>query len=74
MIILHYLRNKIVLINNWLNPIARLKEISKKIEVYIKRNKWLLKRYFIIKKHYFKKSRMNYGISFSATKYNSKLY
>ena len=35
-----------ILINNWLNPIGWLKETSKKIEVYIKRNRWLLKRYF----------------------------
>ena len=72
---MHYLRNKIekiprfslvkqyryldILINNWLNPIARLKKIIKKIEVYIKRNKWLLKRYFSIKT-LLQKSRMNY--------------
>ena len=36
-----------ILINNWLN--RGLKETSKKIEVYIRRNRWLLKRYFNIK-------------------------
>jgi hypothetical protein len=38
-----------ILINNWLNPIGGLKETSKKLEVYIRRNRWLLKRYFSIK-------------------------
>ena len=47
------------------NQIGGLKETSKKIEIYIRRNKWLLKRYFIIKTliqlcKYFQKSRMNY--------------
>ena len=55
-----------ILINNWLNPIGGLKETSKKLEVYIKRNRWLLKRYFSIKTliqlcEYFQKSRMTYG-------------
>ena len=55
-----------ILINNWLNPIGGLKETSKKIEVYISRNRWLLKRYFSIKTliqlcEYFQKSRMTYG-------------
>ena len=66
-----------ILINNWLNPFVGLKEASKKIEVYIRRNKWLLKRYFSIKTliqliEYFQKSRITYGAcSFSAIKYNS---
>ena len=55
-----------ILINNWLNPIGGLKETSKKLEIYIRRNKWLLKRYFSIKTliqlcEYFQKSRMTYG-------------
>ena len=55
-----------ILINNWLNPIGGLKETSKKLEVYIKRNRWLLKRYFSIRTliqlcEYFQKSRMTYG-------------
>ena len=55
-----------ILINNWLNPIGGLKKTSKKIEIYIKRNRWLLKRYFSIKTliqlcEYFQKSRMTYG-------------
>ena len=46
--------------------IGGLKQTSKKLEVYIKRNKWLLKRYFCIKTliqlcEYFQKSRMTYG-------------
>ena len=58
-----------ILINNWLNPIGGLKETSKKIEVYIKRNRWLLKRYFSIKTliqlcEYFQKSRMTYSAVF----------
>ena len=47
------------------NQIGGLKETIKKIEIYIRRNKWLLKRYFIIKTliqlcKYFQKSRMTY--------------
>ena len=40
-------RYLVFLINKRLNPIVELKETNKKLEVYIRRNRWLLKRYFV---------------------------
>ena len=53
----------------WLNIIGGLKKTSKKIKVYILRNRWLLKKYFRIKTLiqlcvYFQKSNVTYGAAY----------
>ena len=57
-----------VIIDNQLDPDTTLKEATKRIGVYVYRNRWLIKKHFSIRSllqicEYFQQSRITYGMS-----------
>ena len=57
-----------IIIDNYMNPYKYVKETTKRIDIYVRRNYWLIKKYFSIRSliqinEYFQQSRLLYGVN-----------